>query len=332
MKYVLLFLALGAVAATSHAQTKTGTTIGQVLLIEPSARAAAMGGTGVAWFGDAQALYGNPAAPAQLLQPSAQFTYMDYYAGVTYQHAVASVPFGVNAFSFSLGMLDSGEMDVRTEDQPQGTGERFRYTTLALGVGLSRKLTDRFSGGVTVHYLRESIWNSYLTAVSVNAGVLYRTPFGADLGASLSNFGTRGQYDGINLRIRYDRDPTKYGDNPNLPGSLYTESFALPILFRVGMAWPVELGSAGTLTVATEAFQPSDNTSAMSVGAEWRYGEVLKLRGGYDRLFQDESTRNVTLGGGIGWRRGTSRLTADYAWNPHARLGAIQRFTVGLVF
>lgn len=326
-----LLLLCGPAAGPAVAQriTKTGTTIGQFLLIEPSARAAAMGGTGVASAFEIQSAYQNPGALGQLGRTGAQFTHMEYLADVRYDHAATAVAFGANTLLVSLTYLNSGEMDVRTVEQPGGTGERFEVSNVALGVGAARRLTDRFSAGARVQYVRETIWHSTLDAFSVDAGVLYRLPVGATLGASLSNFGSRGRYDGRDLAVNIDPDPGREGDNPRLPGSLATEDFSLPILFRVGMAYPVAMGEAGALSLAFDAYQPSDNTPSMSVGAEYRFRDVVAFRGGYEKLFEQDSEKGLTLGGGLGMRLGTARLTFDYAWARHDRLGNPQRFTLG---
>ncbi len=316
-----------------HAQTKTGTTIGQFLLIEPSARAAAMGGTGVAGFTEVQSLYANPGALGHLDASGVQGTRMAYLADVAYNYAGVALKLGAaNTLAFSLTYVDSGEMDVRTVDQPLGTGERFSVTNMAAGIGFSRRLTDRFSAGAQVQYVRENVWHSSLNAVSFNFGVLYRLPLGAYLGASLSNFGTRGQYKGRDLYVRFDPDPDKYGDNPNLTTEIQTDTYPLPILFRVGVGYPVVVGGDSRLNLAVDAYQPSDNTNSVSLGAEYSFRDLVALRGGYERLFQEDSEGGPTFGAGLGVGTGNYRLSFDYAWANHERLGNMQRFTLGFAF
>lgn len=321
------------VAPAAHAQTKTGTTIGQFLLIEPSARSAAMGGTGVAGFAEVQTLYANPGALGHLGTSGVQVTRMAYLADISYNYAGVALRVGAaNTLSLSLTYLDSGEMDVRTVDQPLGTGERFSVTNMAAGVGFSRRLTDRFSAGAQVQYVRENIWHSSLDAVSFNFGVLYRLPLGAYLGASLSNFGSRGQYRGRDLYVRYDADPNKQGDNPNLTAEIQTDTYALPILFRVGLGYPVLIGADSRVNLAVDAYQPSDNTNSLSFGAEYSFRDLVALRGGYERLFQEDSEGGPTFGAGLGLGTRSYRLSFDYAWANHQRLGDMQRFTLGFSF
>jgi hypothetical protein len=316
------------------AQTKTGTTIGQFLLIEPSARVAAMGNAGVATFADAQAGYFNPASWGNLANSDAQFTYGTWLAGIRYNHAAVSVMLGErSALGLTLTTLNSGDITVRTVQQPLGTGEKYEVTNTAIGVGYAARLTDRFSAGLLVSYVQESIWHSSLTVFAVNIGTLYRvTSEGMYIGASISNFGTRGSYSGTDLRIRFDNDASTHGDNSNLPGQVTTDEFSLPIVFRVGIAYPLTFPGKNALTLAVDAYHPSDNTESMSFGAEWKVMGLVSIRGGYQQVFQQDSEVGLTLGGGIDSDLLGLPVHVDYGWASHGRLGDVQRISVGMAF
>lgn len=327
----LAALALGA-AASASAQSKSGTAVGQFLLIEPDAHIAAMGNAGATAFDGAMATYYNPGALGHLEASSAQFTHSRWLADITYNYAAVALRVGANRLLLSVTQLDSGDIDVRTVDQPEGTGEQYSVRDLALGLGYGRRITDRFSAGVQVKYVQETIWHSRLSAFALDVGVLYELPFRAYLGASLSNFGTRGRFDGRDLRIRYDQDPDVFGDNSNLPAALQTEEYPLPIYFRVGVGVPVQLGAGQRVLVVADAFQPSDNTNSISLGAEWAFRDLLFLRGGYQNLFLEDAEGGLTLGGGLRYGFGGYALSFDYAWADHGRLGGAQRFTLGFGF
>ena len=334
LKHLLFGIGLlGVVSSTVFGQSKTGTTIGQFLLIEPSARLSAMGNAGVTLTGEVSAAFYNPASLGHLNGSDAQFTYNQWIADITYNYAASAIRFGSrHTILLSITALNSGEMDVRTVEQPLGTGERFSVKDLAFGVGYSRRITDRFSAGIQVNYVQESIWHSTLQAMGLNVGVLYQLPFGAFLGASLSNFGTEGRFDGRDLRVRYDADDDRFGDNSSIPAALFTESFSLPIIFRIGLGWPVALNEANTFNVVVNASQPSDNTSSLSFGGEWTFANILSLRGGYQQLFQEDSETGLTLGLGLRYDIARYTMRVDYAWNDYGRIGDAQRFTVGFGF
>ncbi len=330
----LSMLALALLGATSvMAQSKTGTTVGQFLLIEPSARVAAMGNAGVTTFGEVTSAFYNPGSLGHLDGSDAQFTHSSWLAGITYNYAAVALRVGaVNTLLLTVTALNSGEIDVRTVEQPLGTGERYEVTNLALGLGMARRITDRFSAGLQVQYIQETIWHSRMNALALDLGVLYELPFRAYLGASVSNFGTRARFDGRDLRIRYDQDPDRFGDNSSLPAALYTEDFPLPILFRVGIGLPIALNPANEVHLVVNAYQPSDNTNSVSFGGEWTFMDVFSARAGYQHLFQEDAETGLTLGAGLQYALGRYGLRFDFAWNEYGRIGNVQRFTVGFGF
>lgn len=327
---VIVLLSVGIALS----QSKTGSTVGAFLLIEPSARIAGMGNAGVTQYGDVLSAYYNPGAIGLLSGYSVQFTHSPWLADISYDFAAVGITLGDfgNGYA-SVTALNSGEIDVRTVELPMGTGERYTVSNLAFALGYGRQVSERFSVGLQVTYISETIWHSSLSAFALNIGTLYRiSPDGLHIGASISNFGTRAKYDGRDLRILYDRDPTKYGDNGTLPGELFTDNYPLPILFRVGVGMPIQIGSDNKVTVAVDAFHPSDNTESISMGAEWAFMNTIMVRGGYQNLFQEDSELGLTLGAGVQYQIDAYRLHFDYAWADHGRLEETQRLTLGVTF
>ena len=320
--------------ALCNAQTKTGTTIGQFLLIEPSATVGAMGNAGVAVSAGAMAMYYNPAALGAMTTSNAEFTHNNWFADISHDVFASSIRISdAGSLGLSITSLNSGEIAVRTVEQPEGTGEQYTVSDYAIGIGYGQKITDKFSAGFQVTYLQETIWHSTLSAFAVNFGTLYQiTPDGLRLGASISNFGARAKYNGRDLRIRYDLDPARNGDNSSLPAELYTEEFSLPVVFRVGFSYPLKIDENNILHFVADAFHPSDNSESMSFGGEYRFMNTFAFRAGYQHLFQVDSEVGLTFGGGVWWDIANYVLHVDYAWNDHLRLGNTQRITVGMEF
>ncbi len=335
----LLILCAGALVGVMgigqplYGQSKTGTTIGQFLLIEPSARSTAMGNAAVASTEELLSAYYNPGAIGSFKGYGVQFTHSLWLADITYDYFAATVQMGaVGNLYLSATSLNSGEIAVRTVDQPLGTGEKYSVNDIALGVGYGRQLTDRFTAGVQINYIQETIWHSSLSTFTFNVGTVYTlSSNGMRIGASISNFGMPGKYSGRDMRIVYDKDPNRYGDNSNLPGQMYVEDYPLPVMFRAGIDWPLKIGHRNELHLAVNAFHPSDNTESLSFGAEWLFMKTLALRAGYQNLFLQDSEVGLTLGAGIFFELGGSTFRLDYAWADHGRLENTQRFTVGLI-
>ncbi len=320
--------------AGAWAQSKTGTTTAQFMLIEPSARVSAMGNAGVALFDGIQSVYYNPAALGQLTQWSAQFTHSAWIADIAYDYAALAIPVrNVGTFFASFTGLNSGDIAVRTVEQPLGTGERFDVSNLALAAGYGRQFTERFAAGAQVNYIEETIWHSSLRTVTFNVGTVYRlAPLGLQIGSSLSNYGTKAHFNGRDLRIQYDNDPTRNGDNGSLPAEQFTDDFLVPVLFRVGVSLPRDVGEDGRLLLAVDAFHPADNTESMSLGAEWLWRSTLGVRAGYQDIGQEDSEVGMTLGAGVQGDVDTYTFNIDYAWADHGRLDDTHRMTFVVMF
>ncbi|MDP1678095.1 MAG: PorV/PorQ family protein [Bacteroidota bacterium] len=327
---LLVFIVLAITQLVS--QSKTGTSVGAFLSIEPSSRIAAMGNAGVTLYSEPQAVFYNPGSLGFMQGSAIQVTHSEWLADIAYDYGVFMFSMeGVGNIFASITSLNSGEIDVRTVDQPLGTGERYTVSDVAFGLGIGRQISERFSIGVQVNYIQETIWHSAFSAFSFNVGTIYRiSPDGIHLGASISNFGTRGQFDGRDLRVSYDQNSTKYGDNGQLPAQIFTNDFPLPVIFRVGVGMPIHIGEMNTVTVAVNAFHPSDNTESVSFGAEYLFEHMIALRAGYQNMFLQDSEVGLTLGGGIEYELSGYKFNFDYGWADHGRLKEVHRVSVGI--
>ena len=336
MRTRILCGALAAILAAGPAlaQTNTGTTIGSFLEIEPNARVAAMGNAGVSAYDGLQGVYYNPASIGTVTGTELLFSHNAWIADISYDYAAFALPVGGlgNAYA-TITSLNSGDIEVRTVDQPLGTGERFSADDMAIGLGFGRQISPRFSAGVQFTFAQETVWHTSASAMMLSIGTLYRvSENGLRIGSSVSNFGTRAAYGGRDLRFTYDNVPGQSGDNSALPGVRYTDQFAVPLLFRVGLAMPVRLSDNGRLMLAADAFHPNDNSESVSFGAEYLMNDVLALRGGYQNLFLNDSEVGTTLGAGIKGQVDTYRYRVDFAWADEGRLGHASRLSVALSF
>ena len=331
----MMVFVLVAPVSVLFAQSKAGTTIAQFLKIEPSARAAALGNAGTSLFGEAASLYYNPASLGRLEKIDAQFTYNKWLADINYNYAVVGVPLqGIGTLAIQMTSLNSGEMDVRTVEQPLGTGERFSVTNFALGLGYGMMLTDRVSVGLQMTYFQESIWHSSLTGFALNIGVQYQVEVdGLTIGAALMNFGPRAKYEGRDAYVNFDFDPKKYGDNDQLPAQLRMDEWGLPTAFRVGMSYPVRFSKDYKLILTADAFHPNDNKESISLGGEFQLLDIFYVRGGYRNLFLEDLEGGAVLGGGVKASiSGGYIIRFDYAWADYGRLDQAHRFTFGIGF
>jgi hypothetical protein len=327
-----LALATIILPALLTAQSKTGTTIGEFTLIDPSARVSAMGSAGVTTSEEAMASYYNPGSLGAIERSDVQFAYNAWLAGISLNYAMAAVKITDNATALvSFTQLSSGDIDVRTVDQPLGTGEKYNVSDLELGLGFGIKMTDKFSFGIQANYISERIWHSSIGVFGINFGTLYQiSPGGLKIGASLTNFGTKDHFTGTDLKIRYDLDPTRYGDNSSIPSEISTDYFALPLVFRVGLGYPITIDGSNVVNLGVDALHPSDNSESVNMGAEWVFDNLLAARVGYQSLFLQDSEVGLTAGLGMMFEGVGYDLHFDYAWASNGRLGNVQRITLGI--
>jgi long-subunit fatty acid transport protein len=315
-------------------QSKTGTTIGQFLKIEPSARIAAIGNAGSSLSGEISSVFYNPASLGRISGSDIQFTFNKWLADITYNYAAVGINIkNVGTFALVATMLNSGEMDVRTVEQPLGTGERFSVKNLAFGLGYGILLTDRVSVGAQINYITETIWHSDISTFGMNLGVQYQIESGLTIGASLSNFGGSTSYDGRDLYINYDFNTNKYGDNDQLPAELRTGNFSLPVIFRAGISYQIDFNDNYNLIVAADAMHPNDNSESINLGGEINLLKYVSLRGGYRNLFLPDLEGGLVLGAGFKTDISDNyNIRFDYAYADYGRLAETHRLTLGIGF
>ena len=337
-KLLFSVLLLSFLVSVSWGQnvTKVGTTAAPFLNIGVGSRAIAMGGAFVAIANDASGLYWNPGGVAIIGNNQAIFNHSEWLAGINFDFAGVVLNLGeMGNLGVSATVLSMGDMERTTELQPEGTGETFSAGSYAIGVTYGKMLTDRFSIGFTGKYIREHIMNSDANGVAIDIGTLYRTQWrNLMIGMSISNFGTKMHMTGQDLLIQHDIDPTRYGNNPNLNADLQTDSYDLPLMFRVGISYDALQDFRNhSLILALDALHPSDNVESMNVGAEYLFHNMVALRAGYKELFSRDSEQGLTFGAGFQRKIvGTLNLQVDYAYQSFGRLTSVNKFTVLLGF
>ncbi len=334
-----LAILLFAVSGSSHAQlfrstTKVGTTSAQFLKIGVGARAAAMGNAQVAMVGDVSAIYWNPAALSRSNYSSElTFNHVNWIADINYDFAAGAMQIGeLGTFGLSIVSLRTPEELVRTVETPDGDGRTWDASSVALSVSYARNLTDRFSIGFNVKYIRENIWSETANGFALDFGTLYMSEIkGLSLGASITNFGTTMRLSGRDLF--FNNDPNNnIGSGPNnIPAEYRAGDFDLPLTFRIGIAYDLRLADELRATTAIDATHPNDNIEYVNSGLEIAWREVLFGRVGYKTLFQQDSEQGLTLGVGVHYTfNNSTTIKLDYAYADFGRLKNIQYLSLGI--
>ncbi len=316
--------------------TKVGTTAVPFLTIGVGARANAMGGAFASVANDVTALYWNPAGIANLATNEIALIHSDWIADLRHDFIGLSISAGlIGTFGFSLNALTMDDLMVRTPEFPEGTGERASAYDMALALSYARGLTDRLSIGGTVKYIRSQLWHMSAQTVAFDCGIILAQIFDVfQLGASISNMGGKMKYTGRDNFVYHDIRPAEYGNNEKIDAELKTDYYNIPIAFRAGLSVKLNKKSHWPLLLAVEFFEPSDNVRSLNLGGEWSFYDRVFLRGGYNSLFERDSERGLTLGGGIKAQipASTVQFMLDYSYEDFGVFQYTQKFSLGIAF
>jgi hypothetical protein len=340
----LAAIMLAACVVQLQAQ-KVGTTSLQFLKVMPTARATAMGDAFVSLANGADATFWNPAGLSSVENMEFTSTFTTWLFD-TRQIAIASAfsmgDWGTVGLQFQF--VDYGAMDESRPDMVDlvisANGDRFfspglngrTFTPYAylLGASYAKAFTQKFSAGVTVKYITESLWSdpvirivnpttnavedfkTYANVMLFDLGMKYNTGFrSVCLGVSVQNFGPQVTFASV--------------------------SYPAPLAFRIGISADL-LGSnalllqseMNRLTVAYGLFQPNDYDQQMHVGAEYSFDNVVALRVGYK---VDYDTEGLTYGAGLQTIVSGTPIFLDYSFGQmNALLNNVHRIGLGVRF
>jgi hypothetical protein len=320
----------------AFAFNKVGTTAAPFLKIEYGARPVGMGGAYVALADDAAGIYYNPAGVAEIDKVQLLGGYTVWFADLKYSYATFVVPTQRVNYALWGSFLAGDPIPVTTVEYPDGTGQEFTYVDGLLGVSASAFLSDRLSVGATLKYIQQSLYNESASTFAFDVGSILRTPFkGIRLGMCMTNYGGRMQLSGNDLIIQTDPWP-EYDGNPDVEARLTTESFPLPLAFKLGIAFDF-IGAEDAfvtlqdhrLRIAVDGIHPNDGEEKIHIGCEYGLYDILFLRGGYKVNYD---TQRFTAGAGLQVAVGARQLCVDYAFVDMDILDATHRISVTLGF
>ena len=332
-RYIFVYLLIFLPSLLLAGFPKVGTTAAPFLKIGVGARAVALGGNFTALANDVTALYWNPAGITSVPSLAFAATHTSWFANITHDAVQLVVPVGNNSsFGVDLIYLSSGDIEQTTLEEQDGNGILYNATDLALGFAYARKLTDRFSVGVKAKFIRQTIYNEEATSIAFDFGTMYQTGFyGLRIGMNMANFGGSMTMSGDDLLI-LNEDPIS---GEPIETNLKTESWPLPIIFRLGLA--MDLIGTGQkslmqneyhrITISFDGVHPNDNYEIFGGGVEYMWNDFFALRVGYQYT---QEVQNFSFGGGLQFKLSGINFTIDYAYASFGDLDAVQRFSAGL--
>lgn len=304
---VVLMLAPGIAFGGTKPFEKVGTYASQFLKIGVSARAAGMGNAFTAVANDATAIYWNPAGMVEDSRTDVTLNTVVwpadidlYFAGATF-----NTPYLPGTWGISARALTMDPQLERTVYMPDGTNRYFDAGDMSFGLSYAMWFTDKFSAGITAHFINMGLADKSVQTMAFDFGLLYRIGIqGMKLGMMIQSLGSEVDFD--------DR------------------SSKMPTLFKIGLSIDAYRRGAHALLAAGEFAHPSDNKERMNVGFEYEFNRFFFLRSGYNVSYDTQG-----LAWGVGFRFDTSQtsdLGFDYAWEDLDYLGQAHRVTLNFSY
>ncbi len=305
-----------------------GTSAVNFLKIGVGGKAVAMGDAFTAIADDPSALYWNPGGIGFQNKMAVNFTYTKWIFGTTHNFLGLVLPMGeIGSVGLSINHFSSGDIEETTIFKPHGTGRVFSASDLSIGLSYARKLTDRYSVGITAKYVSEQLSLESASAVAVDIGSIFIMSYKYNfrMGIALSNFGSDMRMDGLDLETSVSTDNSK-----QVEARLKTYSWPLPLIFRVGLAADLISTDQHRLTIAADVYDPRDYKARENVGMEYAFKSMFFVRGGYKLNYDEDS---FSAGVGFNYKvQGVGNIVFDYSFSDMGRLNNITRFSIGLSF
>lgn len=286
-----------------------------------SPRSSGMSGASIANKVDAYSAASNPAALANLTENSLGLSHLLVGAGIqqsflSYQHKLkneASIGLTVNS-------LNSGDMLVRTEFQPDGTGQFFNMSQNAVKATYATKLSKMFSLGVGLSYIYETMQTYNNSTAAIDLGFLYQTDFkNLRFAVVVQNFGGSSTISGSDIQVDYNRN-----------GELELGRYSLPTVFKMGFAIDAYKKDKHLIVGSIQLNNPNDNAENIRIGAEYQYSELIQLQTGYKLSVKGQSY--PSFGFGYKSKLGANPLHINYGMNPTNYMGTQHIFGIQLSF
>jgi hypothetical protein len=311
-----ILVGLLLITGSAHGQSARSTTF-SFLQIEPSARAAAMGGSYNAVFGDdVNVLFYNPALLNDRMEGVFSASYLNHLTDLNagFVAYAREVP-GIGMMAAGVRFLSYGSFDA-IDSEGNDTGSFGAYSS-ALSIGVSSTYGTGLRYGLTGHLIGARIEDEGATAVALDAGVAYVIPAQRlTFSASLNNLGRTLQ----SVGATHDDLPT------DLRLSVSKRLANLPLLFSVT---GFELNRPGERAPGESAF--GDVMHHLALGGEFQFSEAFQVRFGYNHRKSEDlrmKSRLDLAGTSVGFGLRVSRVNVDYGYNNWSSLGGLHQFTV----
>ena len=300
---LMLAVACAAPAYAGNPDRSGSAGAGQLLIL-PWAMSSGVAGANTALITGVEASFSNVAGLAFVNRTELAVCNQQYLVGTDIQlnsfgfvQAVGGGHFGVTVTSMTFG-----EIEITTEDLPEGGIGAYRPTFSNIGLSYAKAFSNTIYGGLTVRMISESMSNVRANGVAFDAGIRYLAGDDGRLkfGISLRNVGAPMRYGGDGLTLT----ATPQGAAEGLTIMQRSERFELPSLVNIGFGYDMMRRESMTLTGMGQFTSNSFTRDQVSGGLELSLRDRFILRAGYlyeDGLGSEETTQTAMTGPSAGF-------------------------------
>jgi hypothetical protein len=321
----LLILAAAPVFAGN--KVKIGSAGGQELLIPIGSRGTALGGSIVANPVGLEAIYWNPAGLAALEGTETMFSHLPYFADISVNFgAVATVIEGFGTLGVSAKVVSIGKIEETTVANPDGTGKIYEPTLSVIGITYARQLTANVGFGINSLWINERIFEVSANGLAFDFGITFDPRWhGMQIGVAIKNYGSDLTFKGPG----FDRSYEIAGARRLSPQAA---AFSLPSHINIGVAYPLYNQEKNSVMLSGNFRSNNFSEDNWQGGAEYSYDNKYFLRAGYNHSVQTDYLYGLSLGGGLTYALGDTKLIFEYAWTQTDTFDDNQYFTVRMAF
>lgn len=308
----------------------------QFLTVGTDARATGLGEAYTTVEGSSNSLFYNPAGLARLNSSvDISLNRMEWIGDINYLSGTVGFnleggKYGV--FGISFAHIDYGEFQftrVANVDKGYVDIEGFsKPYAFSVGLGYAKELSDKFSVGGQIKYVKQHLGDSYLPVEVVDTtgkvtgytvdnkniknyalgvlafdfGTLYKTGYKSlTFGMSVRNFAEE---------LTYEK-----------------EGFQLPLVFRIGISMDLmdfyeELKDNHKLLFRLDAAHPRSHPEYIAAGLEYTFMNMVSLRAGY---VTGQDLYDFTAGFGVK----QFGFELNYAYTPYIEFSDVHRISLG---
>ena len=295
---LMLSVALAAPAFAGNPDRSGSAGAGQLLIL-PWALSSGVAGANTALVTGVEASFSNVAGLAFVNRTELAVCNQQYLVGTDIQlnsfgfvQAVGGGHFGITVTSMTFG-----DIEITTEDLPEGGIGAYRPTFSNIGISYAKAFSNTIYGGLTVRMISESISNVRANGVAFDAGIRYLAGDDGRLkfGISLRNVGAPMRYGGDGLTLT----ATPQGAADGLTIMQRSERFELPSLVNIGFGYEMMRRESMTLTGMGQFTSNSFTRDQIAGGLELSLRDRFMVRAGY--LYEDgigtEATAQTAMTG-----------------------------------